>query len=48
MSINSRIWSAIRARDWGAAVTDIGVVAVGILMALAVDNWHTEQQSKDT
>ena len=43
VSITRRFWTAVRNRDWGTAVLDVGVVAIGILMALAVDEWRTEQ-----
>jgi hypothetical protein len=44
MSIISRFGTAVRDRDWGTAVIDVIVVAIGILMALAVDNWNTERE----
>ena len=43
MSLASRISLAVKHRDWSAAVVDIGVVAIGILMALAVDRWQSER-----
>lgn len=45
MSITSRFWSAIRNRDWGTAAIDVGVVALGILMALAVDEWRSDREA---
>jgi len=45
MHITSRFWSAIRKRDWGTAAIDVAVVAVGILMALAVDEWRAEREA---
>ena len=42
MNTMSRLLWSIRNRDWGSAVIEIFVVAVGILMALAVDNWRTQ------
>ena len=44
MSISTRFWRSIRRRDWGAAIIDVGVVAIGILMALAVDDWRSDQE----
>ena len=45
MRIISRFWSAIRSREWGTAATDVAVVAIGILMALAVDEWRAEREA---
>jgi hypothetical protein len=47
MRITSRFWSAIRNKDWGTAAIDVGVVAVGILMALAVDEWRSDRQAAE-
>ena len=47
MQITSRFWSAIRNKDWGTAAIDVGVVAVGILMALAVDEWRSDRQAAE-
>jgi hypothetical protein len=47
MNMISRLLWSIRNRDWGSAMIEIFVVAVGILMALAVDNWRTQlEESK--
>lgn len=45
MSISSKFWGAIKSRDWGAAIIEIGIVAIGILMALAVENWRVEREN---
>lgn len=45
MSVLSRLTATVRGRDWGTALIDIGVVAIGILMALAVDDWNKEQEA---
>ena len=44
MSIVTGLSVAVRNRDWGAALIDIGIVAIGILMALAVDNWREDRE----
>jgi hypothetical protein len=48
MSITSQIGKSLRNRDWGAAAIDVGVVAIGILMALTVDQLFTERQERAT
>lgn len=45
MNIVSRLSSAVRKRDWGAAALETGIVALGILMALAVDAWWEERKA---
>ena len=47
MLITSRFWNAVRTRDWSTAAMDIGVVAVGILMALAVDEWRSDREAAE-
>jgi hypothetical protein len=46
MSITRRLWTSFRDRDWGMAIVDVGIVAIGILMALGVDEWRTERDAK--
>lgn len=48
MSITSRIGKSLRKRDWGASVIDVIVVAIGILMALAFDQYFTERNERET
>ena len=45
MSIYSRLPESIRQRDWMAAIIDIVVVVIGILMALALDDWYTKREA---
>jgi len=45
MSIYSRLPKSIRQRDWMAAIIDIVVVVIGILMALALDDWYTKREA---
>lgn len=45
MTISSRLFAALRQRDWLSALVDITVVAIGILMALAVDEWRSDQSA---
>jgi hypothetical protein len=47
VSIIARFGTALRDRDWGTAVIDIVVVAIGILMALGVDNWRLDRESRE-
>ena len=46
MSIISRFGIALRDRDWGTAAIDVCIVAIGILMALTVDDWRSERDRK--
>lgn len=46
MALPSRLSNSIRSRDWGSALLDVGIVAVGILMALAVDEWREERSKR--
>lgn len=45
MSIIAHFGTAIRERDWGTAIVDVLVVAIGILMALGVDSWRLDRES---
>lgn len=47
MRIISRFWNSIRNKDWSTAAIDVGVVAVGILMALAVDEWRSDREADE-
>lgn len=46
MSILSRLSNAIRKQHWSTAALDVAVVALGILMALAVDAWWGERNAR--
>ena len=45
MSIFSRLPKSLRQRDWTAAIIDVVVVVIGILMALALDDWYKKREA---
>lgn len=47
MTSTARLWHRLREYDWVAALIELAIVIVGILIALGVSNWNGDRVDRD-